>query len=120
MTAWRVTVPNWLPCRTNELMSATPKKRHRLRRADDAMVATYCRMAEVPKATGPRIISLEITLAPKQRADRDCFWKSVLDSLVNCQALLDDRSDYCRTGEVTVIRGRERCTVIVIEEGVTP
>lgn len=116
MSTFRIVIPQWQPSRLNDLMKCHWGRKTRLRKADDDMVAYYARMESVPPATGPRRVSLEVTLTPRQRADRDCWWKSVLDALVNCRLLVNDEATWCDLGAVTVTKGDVRQTVIVLED----
>lgn len=116
MATFRIVIPQWQPARLNELLKRHWRHGARLRKADDQTVALYARIESVPPATGPRRVSLEVTLTSRQRADRDCWWKSVLDALVNCRLLLSDDATWCDLGAVTVTKGAERRTVIVLED----
>ena len=62
-------------------------------------------------------MSLEITLAPRQRAgDPDAYWKSLLDALVRARLLVDDRRQYVELGAVTFARGKAKRTVVTLED----
>lgn len=116
MSRFRISIPHWQPARLNDLLNCHWGRKARLRKADDEMVAFYARQESVPPATGPRRVSLEVTLTPRQRADPDCWWKSVLDALVNCKLLVNDDASWCDLGAVSVTKGAERRTVIVLED----
>jgi hypothetical protein len=113
---YRVEIPNWLPARANEFIGRHWAAKYKLRKADDEVVAAYCLAAGVPPAAGQRRVSLEITLGPRMRCDADCFWKSTLDALVACGALVDDDSKYCVLGPVNIDRDYEMATVIELED----
>lgn len=116
VATWRVEIPDWHPARLNQLLRNRWVRRD-LRQLDDDMVAAYCRLAEVTRATLRRRVSLEITLTPRQRgADPDCWWKSVLDALVNCGAIRDDSVRWVELGAVVVRKGKRRQTIILIED----
>lgn len=115
MNTWQVRIENWHPARLNQLMVNRWKK-HDLRRLDDDMVSAMCRFFQVPKATGKRRVSLEITLGPRMRADPDCWWKSLLDALKNCGMIMDDNSKWVELGGVVVTHGPRRETLITLED----
>jgi hypothetical protein len=84
---------------------------------DAQLVAACVTGAGVPRAEGKRRVSLEIHLGPRQRGgDPDAYWKSTLDALVSCGALVDDRKEMVDLGEVTYLRAKTRATVIILEE----
>jgi hypothetical protein len=111
-------IPGWHPARLNDLMGGGHwARRHRLKKADRQLVAAYTKAAGVPQATGRRRVSLELTLAPRQRAaDPDAYWKSALDALVACGLLVDDSRQQLQLGTVTFRRGPARQTRIVLED----
>jgi hypothetical protein len=87
-----------------------------LGKAAKAMVAGYAMMQRIPKATGRRRVSLEVTLEGRQReADADAYFKGLLDALVSCGLLLGDKTSEVQLGDVTHKRG-VRGTVIVLED----
>jgi hypothetical protein len=91
MPTWTLDIPRWHPSRLNELMGCHWGKRSRLKRADRQTVALLAKLPGIPKAPGPRRVSLRIVLKPRQRAsDPDAYWKSTLNALVSCGLLLDD------------------------------
>lgn len=113
-----VVIPRWHPRRLNELLACRHwGKRHRLKKADQNMVAAYCHQAGVPLAAGKRRVSLRITLGPRQRgADPDAYWKVLLDALVECGRLKDDSRQWCEVTPVEYDRGPERVTTITMED----
>lgn len=112
----RITIPNWHPTRLNQLVGVHWATKHRRRQNDDAMVRVYAYRLRTPPASGKRRVSLEITLSPRQRVDEDCFWKSTLDALVNCDMLVNDSATWCTLGPVTFTRAKAPATVIVLED----
>ena len=115
--AWTITIPDFIPARVNQLYSGHWAKRLRLKAADAEMIAGYARKAQIPKATGRRQVHLELTLTPRMRGtDKDAFWKSVLDSLVHCEMLVDDNAKYCEPATVQFTRGPKKQTVILLED----
>jgi Holliday junction resolvase RusA-like endonuclease len=112
-----LTIPGWHPVRLNQLLHVHYLKRARMKKADRMMVAFYARHFKIPPATGKRRVSLQITLAPRQRAgDPDAYWKSLLDALVHAELLLDDNRQGVETGPVTFARGVCKVTTIILEE----
>jgi Holliday junction resolvase RusA-like endonuclease len=112
-----LTVDGWHPARLNQLMHCHWSARGRLKRADRQIVGLYARVARIPPATGKRRVSIEVILAPRQRAaDPDAYWKSLLDGLVHAGLLLDDNRQSVELGSVTFRRGKEKATVVVLED----
>lgn len=118
-TRWadRIVIPHWHPARVNELVRNW-RKAMRLKKADRSTVAAYWwRMAGV-KASGKRRVTLSIHRKPKCRGgDADAYWKSTLDALVACGALVDDKHQWC---ELAPVRFPERSewwgTEILLED----
>lgn len=102
--------------RKNELLKVHWRVAQGLRKRDDALIALaalsqYCRLAE-----GKRRVSLFVTLGPRQRADEDCWWKSILDALVNARLLKNDSSKWCKLGDVTHVNGKKPSIEIILED----
>ena len=117
MSQWRVTIANYLPPRINEWDGRRWAVRARIKKTCYEMIASYVLMADVPKATSRRRVSLELTIGPLGRGmDPDAFLKATLDALVACGALVDDSARWCELGTPTVERGPEPRTVIVLED----
>lgn len=114
---WEVVVPLWRPASLNELLAAGPYGANRLKKRDLEFVRVYAWLAGVPRASGPRRVSLEITVPKGQRRwDPDAFWKSLLDALVRDGKLVDDGPKWCLNGPVSYVRGEELLTKIIIED----
>lgn len=115
-----LTITGWHPARLNQLLSGHWSKRARLKRQDrDAVfVATNLGLLEgLHFARGKRRVSLEITLAPRQRAgDPDSYWKSLLDALVHAGLLVNDNRQGVELGPVTFKRGKQKSTTITLED----
>lgn len=110
---WFVRIDGWHPARLNELLNVHWATRHRRKRADANIIACSVHGADVPRATSPRSVALEIILAPGQRAaDPDAYWKALLDGLVKCGALKDDSRHWCQLGPIAFVRGSRAATVI--------
>lgn len=114
---YHLTIADWTPCRVNELLHGHWAKAHRLKRIDKNMVCGYAFHNRIPRATGPREVSLRVTLPSEARGkDEDAFWKSVLDACVHAGLLIDDRSEYCRVGPVEIVNGERRETRITLTD----
>ena len=110
---FKLRIDRWQPATVNKLINAHWATAGRLKRVDKNIISHYCQHNRIPKAQGPRQVSLTITLAPRQRAgDPDAYWKSILDALVHAGMLVDDNRQYVRIGPVTFERGAERATLI--------
>jgi hypothetical protein len=110
-------IDRWQPTRLNQLLHEHWGKANRRKKADRELVGFYALIGKVPPATGPRRVSLRITLAPGQRAgDPDSYWKSTLDALVGVGLLLDDNRQNCELGGIDFDRGPERSTAILLED----
>lgn len=115
-SSYFVRIENWHPTKLNQLMNSHWAKRGRLRKHDDNIVAMSVLGADVPKAEQRRRVSLEIYLAERQRGgDVDAYWKSTLDALVNCGALVDDNPEWVELGEVKFYRAQRPATLIILE-----
>lgn len=113
---WFVAIPRWLPTRTNQLINSHWAIRNRLKKGDADIIAASVLGADVPRADCRRRVSLTITLGPgRRRPDPDAFWKTVLDGLVKCGALVNDSPVWCELGTVDVVRGEQDGTVIILE-----
>lgn len=111
-----VRIDHWHPTPLNELLNCHWAERGRKKKADAQIVGVSVRGADVPRASLPRLVALEITLGKGQRAaDPDAYWKSLLDGLVACGALKDDSRQWCHLGEVSFVRGERPRTVIRLE-----
>lgn len=84
---------------------------------DADMVAVYCRISEVPQATGKRRVQLKIVLVGRQqKTDPLAYAKSLLDALVKCGQLVDDTDEYVEWVPPVYERGTEAsCTIVLTE-----
>ncbi len=112
-----IKVPGWHPVRLNQLVGAHWGTRAKRKRADQALLSVYVRLAGVPPATGRRRVDLLITLGPGQRAgDPDAYLKSLLDALVVTGRLTDDNRQGVELGAVEFERGRQASTTISLTD----
>lgn len=113
---WFVRIDNWQPTRLNQLLNCQWRKNARLKKTDAAIIAVSILGADVPRAEIKRRVSVEIILGPRQRAaDPDAYWKSLLDGLVVCGALVDDSRTWCELGSVSFQRGKRRARILKLE-----
>ena len=100
-------IPHWHPTPLNRLFGSHWATASRMKKADAAIIAIYCRA--IPKATGKRRLSVEIVLKPKQRrCDPDAYHKSLCDALVKAKCLVNDSSHYVELSPVQYERGTDR------------
>ena len=112
----RLIVSRWLPTRANQLRGHWAEAA-RLKRVDRDLIAGYVAYHRLPVAVGRRRVTLNITLSPKCRGtDPDAWWKSLLDALTHAGMLVDDSSKWCELGPVTVKRGKEKGTEILLDD----
>lgn len=110
-----LTIPNYLSPSLNQLIHCQWRKRAKLKKECLQLVTVYGR--DIPRATGVRRVSLIFTLAPRNQVrDPDNQWKAVLDALVKCGLLIDDSREWCHLGAVENKRGKDRQTVVVLED----
>lgn len=113
----RFTIPNWRPARDNELINCHWRTKHKRKKADAETVGVYAMVAKVPPAIDKRRVSLEITLKGRQQqADPLAYAKSLLDALVACRLLIDDKAQFMEWAGVMYKRGKDAGTTIVLED----
>ncbi len=116
-TLW---IPCWHPATLNQLLGGHWSKGARMKKSDREIVCTYARLCGLREACNQRRVSLHMVLRAGQRApDRDCWWKSCLDALVQAGLLCDDNPRYCTTGEVVYTRTMDAefwGTMILLED----
>lgn len=112
-----IEIPNWHPAPLNQLLGGHWARAARRKKTDRRMIEAYCYLAQVPRATGKRRLSLTIVLAPGQRAcDPDAYHKALLDGLVHCGALRNDSHRWVELAPVQFERGKNKTTRIVLED----
>jgi Holliday junction resolvase RusA-like endonuclease len=114
MSLYQLEIPDWSPSSVNRLMRRV-KERIRRKQADRLIVACHVSQSDIPKATGPRRVSVTVT-APGRLPDPDNVLKSLLDCLVCSRLLVDDSREWLELGTIRVERGSPRKTVIMLEE----
>jgi Holliday junction resolvase RusA-like endonuclease len=117
MPAWTVEIPGWTPPSLNRLLYKHWSLTRRLKRKAMDTVHLACRVAEVPPATGKRRVSITVTTPNRAHfMDVDNIPKTVLDGLRQAGAILDDKAEFCALGLVQALKGREKGTVIILED----
>lgn len=116
ITTYSVFIPQWRPASLNQLMNGKLRDRMRLKKSDRQIISFYC--CRLPKATGKRRVTLHVVLGKRMNEyDYDNAWKSLLDGLVKCGALVDDRAEYVEQGALTYSRDWDKWgTHIVLED----
>ena len=102
---WRLEIPGWRPALLNELLGRHPMSVARRKAHDRRILGRALVAYGVPRATGPRGVHLEITGRFGVFPDPDSPWKSLLDALVRCGALVDDSAEFCHWTPATFRRG---------------
>lgn len=115
---WVLEIPRWRPATLNEL---TKRGNHwsaaRLKKRDREMVAGYAAKLGLPPATTKRRVTMLQVRAGKQRPiDDDNAWKSVLDALVQCRLLVDDKPEWLERMPLEQEKGPRKLTRITLED----
>lgn len=114
---YEVEVRGWHPARLNELVSMHWAKAGRRKYLDACTIGRELRRAGVPRAGGKRRVALVIVLGPRGRGgDGDAYWKSSLDGLKRCGALVDDNRHFCELTPLRYERQGEASTRIILED----
>lgn len=116
MPTHRLFIPDWRPARLNTILGHWAKA-GRIKKKDREIVGVYFHLEEIPKATGKRRVSLEIVLKGRQKqTDPDAYWKSLLDSLTACGAIVDDSEAYVELAGTTYRNGEPCGTTIIMAD----
>jgi hypothetical protein len=114
MPTYRIDSPTWCPAKLNEML-AHWATRAKLKRRDREALAILGR--HVPPAVGPRRVQLTVVLGRGCRGgDPDAYAKSLLDALVACRLLIDDRNKLVEWMPVKYERGTQGGCVIELED----
>lgn len=104
MPSFTITIPHWHPTPQNAWHGTHWAVRAKAKKADREMIAVY--FWDAPVALTKRRLTLTIVLAPGKRGgDPDCYWKSLLDGLSACGALVDDNRKWVELMPVVYERG---------------
>lgn len=115
-TCYRLVIDGWHPATLNQLLAGRWQAA-RLKKVDRHIVAAYFALSRIPMAKGKRRVQFTITLAPKMRAaDPDAYFKSALDAMTKCGAILDDNRQSIDLGPMLFDRGPRKRTTITLED----
>ena len=119
-TTRRIVIPDWRPATLNELLSGrTWHKAARLKRADRDTVAVYANLSGVRAGMERRKRRVDVLVRPaigRRKADRDAYWKSLLDALVHAGLLVDDADRWCVPGDVEhTLKGPPRTEITLTD-----
>ncbi len=114
---WKLVIPNWIPVALNRYVGQHWSIGRRLKKIDRHLIMFYAVLHRFPPATGPREVSMLITLQGRDKErDPDSMFKSVNDALVHASLLVDDSRRWCKLGDVSFQRGEQRATTISLTE----
>jgi Holliday junction resolvase RusA-like endonuclease len=117
---WVLSIPNWTPPSVNRLWKASHwSVGHRIKQQVGRTIygAWLVSRPAVMCATGKRRVSVAVTVAGRGgMIDPDNALKTLLDGLVKNHLLVDDSARYCEIGVVRVERGKEKGTVVTLED----
>lgn len=117
MSTYTVVIPNWKPTSVNKLLGSHWAAARKKKSADMNMVGMYVVSAGIPKATGKRRLSFEVSIKGRgRRPDPDNFLKVLCDGLVKCGMLVDDSSKWVEYGKMNVVSGDKLETIITLED----
>ena len=115
MAKWTVILWDWRPPTANELFRGKLRRRMSLEKDAKAFLSVYCRLFEVPPATGKRRVTIRVEM-PTRRCDPDAFFKATFDALVACGALKGDSAVWLEIGTPEIVHGERLKTVITLED----
>lgn len=120
-TSWTLTVDGFSPPKINDWRGRSWRKRARAVRVMADLFTVYARILRVPtvreSAPAKRRIGLELHGWPTGKLpDPDGFHKDLLDALKTARLIFDDSQDWVEWSMPTLVRDRERKTVITIED----
>ena len=117
MATYTIEIPNWHPARINQFVGKHWGVGHRLKKADVSMIAFYAKLAHVPIASKKRRMQLTIVYGKRKRqADKDAYWKSLLDALVCAGMLVDDSPKWVTCEEPIYERAAKSLTRIELTD----
>lgn len=112
-----LTIPNYLPQPHNVLVRMHWAKRKKEMDECKALVAAYALAQAIPKATGKRRVTVKLVLGRRNKVrDGDSSFKLILDSCTADGLLIDDGPRWCELMPLVQERGRERATIIILED----
>lgn len=111
-----IEIPDYTPPLLNQFVGKHWAIGAKLKKECRQFIAVYGR--DVPKATGRRMVRLDVWGWPKgRRPDRDAFDKATLDGLTACGLLTDDSAKWLEGRMLVEIHpSAERKTLITLED----
>ena len=116
MAIYTITIPDYLPLSINQLIGRHHMVTHQRKQLHLEIIVRHAQAQGVPRATGPRRVSLILTVRGGRRPDRDNIRKVVIEGLVASGALVDDNPDWCSEGSIEYRWGKGRQTEIILED----
>lgn len=111
MMIYEITIPNWRPPLTNELLTKHWSQAARMKSGAAQMIAAYLQKAKVPGATGKRKVEIHITQIKGRFPDPDAPHKSVHDALTRTGYLMDDSQEWLDFTPARYSRGKKSTTI---------
>ncbi len=113
-----LTIPQYLPPSLGRMLSAHWTTKYKLKEECAELISYYASKQEIPKSEGgKRRVSIALTLSGRSKAmDPDNCYKAILDALKRARLIYDDGPNHCELGLVTQEKGKERTTVITLED----
>lgn len=113
-----LTIPDWTPPTSNQWYGKSWRVRYKLGQDAKSFVWLYAAKQRIVKASGRRRVSLEVHgWAKGKTPDLDAFDKLLLDALTHYGLLTDDSPEGLEGRmEVTIVRSKERKTIITLED----
>lgn len=113
---YTMTILGWRPRSLNELIGFHHMTVYKLKKRDKERIALEKLVQGIPDAVHKRRVSLRIMLQGRDKVmDGDNVWKSILDALVACLALVNDTQEWVELGSVEYERGK-RATVLTLTD----
>lgn len=117
MRRHEVKIEGWHPTKLNTLKAVHWAVEGRMKYADACVIGGELRRSGVLRGMTRRRVGLVIVLEKGQRGgDGDAYWKSLLDGLKRCGALVDDNRQHCELSVVQYERQSIMSTRIILED----
>lgn len=99
---WVVEIPGWVPPSLNTYLGQHWSVGAKVKKRVAHVVAVACLVAQVPKATTRRRLSVHLSLPRGRKApDEDNIGKALRDALTACGAIHDDAPEWVESGPYT-------------------
>lgn len=113
---WVVEIPGWVPPSWNPTLGRHWSVGAKVKKRVAHVVAVACLVAQVPKATTRRRLSIHLSLPRGRKApDEDNIGKALRDALSACGAIRDDAPEWVESGPYTQSVG-SLGTILRLEE----